>query len=93
MTDLDCVVGCRRLIRQEAVLAGGSAGATVAALGKLAPSIPAESRCVLVFPDGGDRYVDTIYSDSWVRRRFGEVFHLWKGEEHEDAGEEGLLRC
>jgi cysteine synthase len=78
VTDLDCVVGCRQLVRLEAVLAGGSSGATVAALRKLALSIPAGSTCVLIFPDGGDRYLDTIYSDGWVRDQFGEVFHLWK---------------
>lgn len=80
VTDLECVVGCRRLVGLEAVLAGGSAGATVAALEKLAPSIPAGSNCVLVFPDGGDRYLTTIYSDEWVRSQFGEVAHLWKSE-------------
>ncbi|MEZ0090169.1 2,3-diaminopropionate biosynthesis protein SbnA [Streptacidiphilus sp. EB129] len=81
VTDLDCVVGCRRLTRREAVLAGGSSGATVSALEKLAPSIPAGSNCVLIFPDGGDRYLDTIYSDHWVRQNFGDVAHLWKDSE------------
>jgi cysteine synthase A len=72
------VVGCRKLSHREAVLAGGSSGALVSALEQLAPELPAGSRCVLVLPDGGDRYLDTIYSDSWVRRQFGEVSHLWK---------------
>jgi cysteine synthase A len=78
VTDLECVVGCRRLLEREAILAGGSAGATVAALAKLVPSIPDGARCVLLFPDGGDRYLDTIYSDEWVGKHFGEVSHLWK---------------
>jgi N-(2-amino-2-carboxyethyl)-L-glutamate synthase len=80
VTDLECVVGCRQLVHSEAVLAGGSSGATIAALSKLAPDIPDGSTCVLIFPDGGDRYLDTIYSDAWVREKFGEVFHLWKAE-------------
>jgi cysteine synthase A len=80
VTDLECVVGCRQLMLSEAVLAGGSSGATVAALTKLAPSIPEGSTCVLIFPDGGDRYLDTIHSDEWVESQFGEVFHLWKDE-------------
>jgi 2,3-diaminopropionate biosynthesis protein SbnA len=78
VTDLDCVVGCRRLVQHEAILAGGSSGATVSALDKMREQIPAGSVCVLIFPDGGDRYLDTIYSDNWVRRHFGEVSHLWK---------------
>ncbi|MGW4976846.1 2,3-diaminopropionate biosynthesis protein SbnA [Streptomyces mirabilis] len=78
VSDLDCVVACRRLIHREAILAGGSSGATVAALARLRDEIPADSTVALVFPDGGDRYLDTIYSDAWVRRHFGEVAHLWK---------------
>lgn len=78
ISDLECVVACRRLIAREAVLAGGSSGATVAALWKIRHRIPPGSNCVLLFPDGGDRYLDTIYSDSWVRENFGDVSHLWK---------------
>ncbi|WP_368396373.1 2,3-diaminopropionate biosynthesis protein SbnA [Streptomyces sclerotialus] len=77
--DLESVVGCRRLVDREAVLAGGSSGALVAALEKLAPELPAGSCCVLILPDGGDRYLDTIYSDAWVGRHFGDVAHLWSG--------------
>ncbi|MFG2529168.1 2,3-diaminopropionate biosynthesis protein SbnA [Streptomyces sp. NPDC048516] len=76
--DLDCVVACRQLVRREGILAGGSSGAAVAALLKIAGRIPDGSHCVMIFPDGGDRYVDTIYSDDWVGAHFGEVSHLWK---------------
>lgn len=85
VTDLDCIVGCRRLTSREAILAGGSSGATVAALDKLSGVIAEGSNCVLVFPDGGDRYLNTIYSDEWVTKHFGEVFHLWKDESVADA--------
>lgn len=85
VSDLDCVVGCRRLVEDEAILAGGSSGAAVAALEKVRDTIPAGSHCVLVFPDGGDRYLDTIYSDAWVEQQFGEVSHLWKRLETTEA--------
>ncbi len=78
VTDLESVVGCRRLMQREAILAGGSSGAVVAALERLAPGIPAGATVALVLPDGGDRYLDTVYSDSWVRRNFGDVTHLWQ---------------
>jgi 2,3-diaminopropionate biosynthesis protein SbnA len=78
ITDLECVVACRRLVGSEAILAGGSSGAAFAALTRMSGSIPASSNCVVIFPDGGDRYLDTIYSNSWVREHFGEVSHLWK---------------
>ncbi|MCX4870440.1 2,3-diaminopropionate biosynthesis protein SbnA [Streptomyces sp. NBC_00257] len=87
--DLDCVVGCRTLVRREAILAGGSSGAVVAALTRLAPGIPPGSNVVIVLPDGGDRYLDTIYDDTWVQRHFGDVAHLWDGPS--DAGFVGQL--
>lgn len=81
VTDLDCVVGCRRLVRREAILAGGSSGAVVSAVEKLQESIPAGANCVAILPDRGERYLDTIYDDGWVREHFGEVGHLWRREE------------
>ncbi|MFJ5552108.1 2,3-diaminopropionate biosynthesis protein SbnA [Streptomyces sp. NPDC093225] len=79
VTDLDCVVACRRMVDAEGILLGGSSGAAVAALEKFGDRIPGGSNVVLMFPDGGDRYLGTIYSDDWVGERFGEVSHLWKG--------------
>lgn len=78
VSDLDCVVGCRRLVGREAILAGGSSGAVVTALDRTIDRLPADAVRVAIFPDGGDRYLDTIYSDRWVTRHFGEVAHLWK---------------
>ncbi|TNH30916.1 2,3-diaminopropionate biosynthesis protein SbnA [Micromonospora orduensis] len=78
VSDLDCVVGCRLLLHREAILAGGSSGATVAALSRRMADIPAGATAVLILPDNGDRYLDTIYSDQWVSRHFGEITHLWK---------------
>jgi 2,3-diaminopropionate biosynthesis protein SbnA len=78
VTDLDCIVWCRRLVSREAILAGGSSGAAVAALEKVSGGILPGANCVLILPDGGDRYLDTIYSDSWVTEHFGEVSQLWK---------------
>lgn len=80
VTDLDCVAGCRRLARQEAILAGGSSGGVFAALERLKDEIPPGANCVLIFPDRGERYLDTIFSDEWVCEHFGEVSHLWDGE-------------
>jgi 2,3-diaminopropionate biosynthesis protein SbnA len=73
VSDMDCVVACRRLVATEAILAGGSSGAVVAAFTRFAANIPSGARCVLIFPDIGDRYLDTIYSDSWVTERLGAL--------------------
>jgi N-(2-amino-2-carboxyethyl)-L-glutamate synthase len=73
VSDLDCIVGCRRLVREEAILAGGSSGAVLTAASTRAPELPAQSICVLIFPDRGERYLDTIYSDAWVEKHFGDI--------------------
>jgi N-(2-amino-2-carboxyethyl)-L-glutamate synthase len=83
MTDLDCVVGCRRLVRSEAILVGGSSGAVIMAVERMRESIPPDSTCVVIFADRGERYLDTIYSDTWVSEHFGDVSSLWE-ESSED---------
>jgi len=78
--DLDCVVGCRKLVAHEALLAGGSSGGVMAAVAKIKHRIPAGAVCVAILPDRGERYLDTLYSDKWVHQRFGDVDHLWAVE-------------
>lgn len=66
VSDLDCVVGCRRLVDREAVLTGASTGGLVTAIERLAPTMAPGSRCALVCADGGTAYLDTVYDDDWV---------------------------
>ncbi|WP_159884581.1 2,3-diaminopropionate biosynthesis protein SbnA [Paenibacillus puerhi] len=68
VTDIDCVRGCRELVKYEAILAGASSGGVVSAVRRLAGSIPADSLCAVILPDRGERYLDTVYDDDWVRR-------------------------
>jgi N-(2-amino-2-carboxyethyl)-L-glutamate synthase len=78
VTDLDCIVGCRRLARQEAILVGGSSGAVLMAFEQVKHQLKPESNCVLVFADRGERYLDTIYSNAWVKQHFGEIPEPWE---------------
>lgn len=78
VTDLDCVVGCRKLVRAEAVLAGGSSGGVISAIDQMRSVIPSGANCVAILPDRGERYLDTIFSEEWVQEHFGEVSHLWE---------------
>lgn len=73
VSDLDCVVGCRHLLRTEAILAGGSSGGVISAIGKQLQHIPVGATCAAILCDRGERYLDTIYSDSWVCDHFGDV--------------------
>lgn len=78
VTDLECVVACHSLVEQEAVLAGGSSGAIIAAVQRFAPRLAPGAVCAAVLADRGERYLDTIYSPQWVKDRFGDIKQLWK---------------
>lgn len=78
VSDLDCVVGCRRLVGEEAILAGGSSGAVLMAINQVKDQIKPGMTCAAIFADKGERYLDTIYSDMWVKHHFGDVAHLWQ---------------
>jgi hypothetical protein len=78
VSEWDCVIGCRRLLRREAIMAGGSSGGVLMAVERIKHNIPQKAACVVIFPDRGERYLDTIYSDVWVNERFGDVSHHWQ---------------
>ena len=73
VSDLDCILSCRRLVETEAILSGGSSGAVLSAVEKMRSHIPPGANCVAIFADRGERYLETIYSDTWVWEHFGDV--------------------
>lgn len=64
--DAGSALGCRRLVGTEGVLAGGSSGAVVAAIGELLPRLDPGTRIVCLLPDRGERYLDLVYDDQWL---------------------------
>jgi len=87
VTDLDCVKGCYRLLRREAIFAGGSSGGVLMAIARLSEAIPTGANCVAILCDRGERYLETVYSESWVAENFGDVDDLYDvaGKPHERA--------
>jgi N-(2-amino-2-carboxyethyl)-L-glutamate synthase len=73
VSDWDCIVGCHHLLKTEAILAGGSSGAVVSAIAKVRREIPSDATCAAIFCDRGERYLDTIYTDTWVQKHFGDA--------------------
>jgi cystathionine beta-synthase len=55
----------RELARVEAIFAGGSSGAALWAVRQVLAKRP-HARVVTIFPDGGSRYLSTIYDDAWM---------------------------
>lgn len=68
VSDKEAFLTTRRLVREEGIMAGGSSGAALAAILRLAPQFPPGSRVVTVFPDSAFRYVSTIFNDQWMAK-------------------------
>jgi len=70
VSDLNCVIGCRRLAHREAMLVGGSSGGVLMAVERLQEKL-ANRRVVAILHDSGTRYLDTVFNDHWVRDHLG----------------------
>lgn len=60
---------CRELARREGLLLGASTGAIVSAGLAYAAKRPSKKRIVLINPDRGDRYLETVYNDEWIDKQ------------------------
>jgi cystathionine beta-synthase len=69
VSDREAFLATRELARTEAILAGGSSGAALWGVRRLASSLDRPARIVTLFPDSGFRYLTTIYNDEWMRAR------------------------
>jgi N-(2-amino-2-carboxyethyl)-L-glutamate synthase len=78
VSDLDSIVGCRRLLRREAIFAGASSGGAVVAAQRVLADAAPGARAVVILPDRGERYLGTVFSDAWVQEHFGAVASLWQ---------------
>ena len=67
VTDQECVAGCHRLLNTEALLCGGSSGAVTSAVQKTVSSLPSGATIAMILCDRGERYLDTIYNEEWVK--------------------------
>ncbi|KAK2578122.1 hypothetical protein KPH14_002591 [Odynerus spinipes] len=69
VNDSESLKAARMLIKQEGLLCGGSSGAALAAVLKLAKNIPVGKRIVLILPDGIRNYMTKFVSDYWMQIR------------------------
>lgn len=73
VAEADTVAMCRHLARSNGILAGGSTGTVLCAVQAWRARIAPEATVVAISPDFGERYLDTIYNDDWVRARFHKI--------------------
>lgn len=69
VSEEEAIAGCYKLLKNECILAGGSSGAQIAALYKRSATIEKGASVCIIVADDGERYLDTIYNDDWVRRK------------------------
>ncbi|MCT8342518.1 MULTISPECIES: PLP-dependent cysteine synthase family protein [Photorhabdus] len=81
VTDIDAFRVARKLARNEGILIGGTGGCAVsAALNRLDDFKPGDN-IVVIIPDSGERYIDTIYNDTWLfENNFSELVEESKTE-------------
>ncbi len=65
---------CRQLAKREGLLLGSSTGAITAAGLAFAASQSNRKKIVMINPDRGDRYIETIYNDEWIRSQKLELY-------------------
>ena len=64
----EAVWSCRALASSSYATGGWSVGAVALVAGWVARTAPAGLRVVTIFPDGPQRYFDTVYNDEYCRR-------------------------
>ncbi|MFF4156092.1 2,3-diaminopropionate biosynthesis protein SbnA [Streptomyces sp. NPDC001678] len=72
----DTVAMCRRVAETYGLLVGGSTGTVLAAVRQLGHTLADGSRVAVISPDMGDKYIDTVYSDTWTAERYTGIPEL-----------------
>ena len=57
----------RRLVKEEGIFCGGSAGSALAAAMQYGANLPPDHLLVVLLPDSGSRYLSKFYDDKWMR--------------------------
>ncbi len=67
VTDKDSFLTARRLIREEALLVGGSSGSAVWAAIQAAKSLKKGQKCCVILPDSIRNYMSKFVDDEWMK--------------------------
>lgn len=66
VSDQDCFLTTRDLVRKEGMFAGGSSGGAVWAALEVAKQAGPDDVIVVILPDSGSRYLSKIFNDGWM---------------------------
>jgi cysteine synthase A len=84
VSEVDTLRTCRAMAAHGYQFGGSTGTAVSGALAWLAENRPdSRTKAVTIAPDMGERYLDTLYDDSWVRDTFGDSALAGGGEPDE----------
>ncbi|MGE3703962.1 MAG: pyridoxal-phosphate dependent enzyme [Vicinamibacterales bacterium] len=69
VTDKDAAIMTRRIVREEGIFAGNSAGSAMAGLLQLREHFKEGELVVVIFHDHGSRYLAKMFNDDWMREK------------------------
>lgn len=69
VTDRDAAIYTRKIVRDEGIFVGNSAGAAMAGLIQLKHHFKPDDVIVVIFHDHGTRYLGKMFNDDWMRER------------------------
>ena len=67
VSDRECFLTTRDLVKKEGLFTGGSGGGAVAGALKFARTVPGKKTFLVILPDSGSRYLSKVYDDEWMR--------------------------
>jgi N-(2-amino-2-carboxyethyl)-L-glutamate synthase len=89
--EVEAIRMCRAVARSRGIAVGGSTGSVLAAVARVGSALPSGSTVVAISPDAGDRYLTTIYDDTWVEERFGHHALAVPGPDDHPGADGSLL--
>ncbi len=66
--DKESFIMTRRLLKEEGIFAGGSAGAAICGAIKYAKKLKKPKKIIVLLHDSGNRYTSKIYNDEWMEK-------------------------
>lgn len=69
VTDRDAAIYTRKIVKDEGIFVGNSAGSAMAGLLQLKDNFKKGEVVVVIFHDHGTRYVGKMFNDDWMRER------------------------
>lgn len=68
VTDKDGAVMTRRIVREEGIWVGNSAGSAIAGLLQMKDKLTEKDLVVVIFHDHGSRYLGKMFNDEWMKK-------------------------